>query len=189
MFVALSSLIKAVIVSLIVSVFASLHLDVPRTIIEDVVQAGWQIPKKTQATSSSTTYTVVTVIDGDTFTVATATSSITVRVLGIDTPETKFSPSGEECYGAEASEKARALLAGKTVTLTTDSAQDTYDKHGRLLAYVQVEDAFDFGDTMIREGYAKEYTYAGFYTQQARYCAAEQDAKNTKKGLWGICNK
>lgn len=127
---------------------------------------------------------VTRVIDGDTFVANYDGSSATVRVIGIDTPETVRPNTPLECFGSEASSKAKELLMQKEVILTTDSTQDTYDKYGRFLAYVTLPSGNDFGETMLSEGYAYEYTYRLPYLKQADYQAAEAMARNNSAGLW-----
>lgn len=129
------------------------------------------------------TYVVDNVIDGDTFNAGDGTEMFTIRVLGIDTPEK--SDSGAECYSAEATAQAKKLLSGSSVTLLTDSTQDTFDAYGRLLAYVQLADGADFGQVMIEGGYAKEYTFKGIaYGRQPVYQQSESLAKEKGVGLW-----
>lgn len=126
---------------------------------------------------------VVEVVDGDTIKVRLATGTETVRIIGLDTPETRDPRRPVQCFGAEASAKAKELLAGKTVTLIQDPTQDTRDRYGRMLAYVEV-DGQDFGLWMIANGYAHEYTYDVAYQRQAQYKEAYRAAQEASLGLW-----
>ncbi len=130
--------------------------------------------------------TVTRVIDGDTIRVQVGSNEIVVRVIGIDTPEVKDSPEGEQCYGTEASNYARELLLQQPVTLRTDLSQDRYDKYERLLAYVEIGGK-DFGEQMILGGFAREYTFIKPYQKQSLYKAAEQRAQSNQAGLWLEC--
>lgn len=131
-------------------------------------------------------YTVSQVVDGDTVRIWDGSELLVVRVLGIDAPETERSPDGAECFNEEATAHAEGLLAGKTVSLITDSSQDTFDAYGRLLAYVELSDGSDFGREMIYGGYAEEFTFKGVaYARQVDYQAAEAVAKQGEVGLWG----
>lgn len=130
-------------------------------------------------------YSVVEVIDGDTVMVSDGTEFISVRIIGIDAPETVHAPGGPECYNTEATLFADRTLAGQTVHLATDPTQDTFDQYNRLLAYVTLSDDRDFGELMIEDGYAREYTFKGrAYINQATYRAAEETAKAENTGLW-----
>ncbi|MBI4496326.1 MAG: thermonuclease family protein [Chloroflexi bacterium] len=111
----------------------------------------------------------------------------TLRLIGIDTPEVVDPRTDIQCYGPEASARAKALLEGKRVRIQGDSTQDTRDRYGRLLAYVWLEDGTFYNLVMVQEGYAREYTYDRAYQYQADFRAAEAEAKATKWGLWGAC--
>ena len=76
-------------------------------------------------------YQVIKVIDGDTITINQDGSPTTIRLIGIDAPESSTTRTGSvECFGVEAREFARTLMAGKRVTIRTDPTQDTYDRYG-----------------------------------------------------------
>lgn len=131
---------------------------------------------------------VAKVIDGDTFVVYYQGVERTVRVLGIDAPETTYSPQGAECYNEEATAAARTFLTDQAVVLETDSTQGVYDDYGRLLAYVSVNDREDdFGAYMLEHGYAKEYTFIQPYERQAAYRQVAGEAQAAGVGLWGEC--
>ncbi len=60
-------------------------------------------------------------IDGDTIRVCCVFGDrVTIRYIGIDTPETRHPMKGVEPYGTEASEANRKLVDGKTVRLEFD---------------------------------------------------------------------
>ncbi len=136
-------------------------------------------------------YPVVKVIDGDTFVVAVNSENITVRLIGLDTPETVDPRKPVQCFGHEASEKAKQILAGSSVRLETDPSQGELDKYGRLLAYAFLENRMNVAEYMIVEGYGHEYTYNLPYKYQADFKAAEDKARADKRGLWadGACSQ
>jgi endonuclease YncB( thermonuclease family) len=129
-------------------------------------------------------YDVVKVIDGDTLSVDLHGTVTTLRLIGIDTPETVDPRKTVECFGKEASDKAKELLSGNKVRIEHDSSQGELDKYGRLLAYVYLEDGLFFNKFMIEEGYAHEYTYNIPYKYQTEFKDAELDAQKNNKGLW-----
>lgn len=96
---------------------------------------------------------------------------------------------GAECYGAEASAYAQELLADTSVHIQTDSSQDMRDKYDRVLAYIQMEDGTDFGEVMITQGYAEEFTFIKPYQNQKVYRDAEKSARFEKVGQWGECDR
>ena len=144
----------------------------------------------TLAASSTAMYDVVRVVDGDTIIVRIEDNDVTVRLIGMDTPEVVDPRKPVECFGKQASDKAKATLSSMQVHLATDSSQDTYDKYGRLLAYVYLEDGTLFNKMMIADGYAHEYTYDIPYRFQTDFKLAEKDARMHERGLWAAdtCN-
>ncbi len=132
-------------------------------------------------------YEVVKVIDGDTIDVDIGGQTKRIRLIGINTPETVDPRKLVECFGREASEKAKSILSGKRVVLESDPSQDERDKYGRLLRYVFLEDGTNFNFLMIRYGYAYEYTYDLPYRYQAEFKQAQKEAEENKAGLWASC--
>ena len=76
------------------------------------------------------------VIDGDSIRVRFEGKSYAVRLMGVDTPETKHPTKTVEYFGREASAFTKAALEGQTVLLAKDRTGDTVDRYGRLLRYV-----------------------------------------------------
>jgi micrococcal nuclease len=135
---------------------------------------------------------VVDHVDGDTVRVRIASNGAavpaelgvveTVRLLGVDAPETVHPGRPVERFGAEASDFTRKRLLGKTVRLAFD--WDLRDRYGRLLAYVYSSGGECFNALLIREGYAHAYTRFAFQFMD-EFRALEQDARKEKRGLWG----
>lgn len=133
-------------------------------------------------------YPIVGVVDGDTFKADVNGAVKTIRVIGINTPETVDPRKPVECFGVEASNKAEAVLNGQKVRLEYDPTQGELDKYGRMLRHAFLEDGANFGLLMIKEGYAHEYTYAVPYKYQEEYIAAQNYARENLLGLWGdVC--
>jgi len=129
-------------------------------------------------------YEVVSVVDGDTIKVQMGSEVETLRLIGIDTPETKDPRKPVQCYGIEASNKAKEILEGKWVSLELDPTQGERGRYGRLLTYVFLEDGTFYNQLMIGEGYAHEYTYNRPYKYQSQFKQAESFARENEKGLW-----
>ena len=96
------------------------------------------------------------VIDGDTLRVRHQGKNYTVRLIGVDTPETKHPTKAVQYFGREASAFTKAALEGKTVLLQKDRTGDTVDRYGRWLRYVLL-DGDNFNARLIRDGYAHAY--------------------------------
>jgi micrococcal nuclease len=127
------------------------------------------------------TVTVLEVVDGDTIKVSTGE---TLRLIGIDTPETRDPRTPVQCFGREASARAHALLDGARVRVEHDPTQGRVDRYGRTLAYVWLPDGRLFNRIIIAEGYAHEYTYAVPYRYRDSFRAAERSARASGRGLW-----
>lgn len=129
---------------------------------------------------------VVRVVDGDTIVVNVNGTNETVRLIGIDTPETKKPNTPVQPFGPEATEHMRALVAesGNTVQLTFDPSQGERDRYQRLLAYAASSTGKDFGEAQLAAGLAKEYTFRTAYAKQSAYKTAETQAKNARIGIW-----
>ena len=156
---------------------------------------------------------VTDVIDGDTVEVAAGGRPYTVRLLGLDTPETRKPGTSVECGGREATSLMLSLAyaaatdsdgdglldaegdEGVRVDLTTDPTQDVRDRFGRLLAYVDVPAgargegvaAYDLSRAMIDAGYSRTYTFETRVRRYGRYIVAERAAKEAGRGVWSQC--
>lgn len=124
--------------------------------------------------TTKTFYNVIKVVDGDTLSVNIDGKTQTLRLIGIDTPETVHPSKPVECFGIEASNKAKQILNGQSVRIEKDQTQGDYDKYNRLLAYVFLRDGTNFNQMMIEEGYAYEYTYNLPYKYQFEFKQAEK---------------
>lgn len=132
---------------------------------------------------------VVKVVDGDTIEVILGGVQKTVRLIGIDTPETVDSRRPVGCFGKEASNETKNLLSDKVVVLQKDVSET--DKYGRLLRYIFLPlengQTLFLDDYLVREGFAKVLTYPPDVKYNERLRQAENEAKSSKKGLWGRC--
>lgn len=144
-------------------------------------------PIKNQASVSRETAKVSKVVDGDTIKVLINNQEDTVRLIGIDSPEIVDEKKPAQCFGKEASSKAKEVLTGKAIVLESDSTQGKRDEYGRLLRYVFL-DNLNINKFMISEGYAREYTFKGkIYKYQSEFIQAEKKARIGNRGLWGAC--
>jgi len=128
-------------------------------------------------------YPVVRVIDGDTIVINDG-NEITVRLVGVDTPETVHPSKPVEYYGKEASRFTQNLLKGEKVYLVIDPQQGKTDRYGRTLAYIyRAPEGLFVNAEIIRQGYGHAYTQYPFeYIEEFRQL--EQLARQAQKGLW-----
>ena len=133
--------------------------------------------------SNTRLYKVTYVIDGDTIKIDYYGVETSVRLIGVNTPETVDPRKAVECFGVEASNYLKVLLGGQYVKLERDYTQSDRDKYDRLLRYVYLNDE-DVGYKIISNGYGYEYTYYVPHRKVVLYKIAEKEAANSNKGLW-----
>jgi len=140
---------------------------------------------------------VVKVIDGDTFKCTLRSGEeINVRMIGIDTPESRVNPklerdvsktglSREEIIsmGKEATEFTKRFLPEGEVVYLEQDVQKT-DKYGRVLAYVWLKDGRMLNEILVREGMAQVYTIPPNVKYQERLLKAQRLAMEEGKGFW-----
>ncbi|ORB68786.1 thermonuclease family protein [Mycolicibacterium tusciae] len=139
-----------------------------------------------QADPVTTTAEVLRVVDGDTVDIRDdLRGRLRIRVLGIDTPETKKPGYTVGCWGPEATSFAQANLVGQRVALVTDPTQDRTDRYGRTLAYLVRADGWDYSVEAARAGTARSYVYDRPVSRHGAIQAAEVEARIAGRGLWG----
>jgi len=140
--------------------------------------SGPQLHRKTVAT-------VTRVVDGDTAHVLFRGTDVTIRFIGVDTPETVAPGQPIECYGPESSRFTTRQLTGQVVRLEFDV--DRIDPYGRTLAYLWMADGSMFNQTLVQRGFATVATYPPDTRYVARFESAQRSAKTADRGLWGAC--
>lgn len=119
-------------------------------------QVFWDQATQTVRVASKL-YTVTRVVDGDTIVVDIDGTAETVRLIGVDTPESVHPDADKNTEaGVAASDYTKAALEGKEVELELDVQER--DKYGRLLAYVYL-DGVMYNKTLLEEGVADIATY------------------------------
>ena len=138
------------------------------------------------STPFATEPTVVHVIDGDTIDVRIGRDITRVRLLGIDTPETKDPRKPTQCFGPEASRRTAELLpVGTIVHLEAD--RETHDVFGRTLAYVHRDDGLFINLSLLIDGFADVLIISPNGAHSSEFRAAVATARTAEKGLWGAC--
>lgn len=131
--------------------------------------------------------TLVRVVDGDTIRVMVGGVEERVRYVGIDTPELNTSSAATPDPYAEAATQANArLLAGGRIVLEKDVSQR--DQYGRLLRNIWIErdGTWSFVNlALVAEGYAQVSTYPPDVRYVDVLLAAQRQARDAGRGLWG----
>jgi endonuclease YncB( thermonuclease family) len=151
-------------------------------------QFGWlnSAPQTIQGNNPGL-YTIDHYIDGDTIAVNMNGSVETIRMIGVDTPETHKPNTPVQCYGRQAADHTKAMISrfGK-VRLQADPLDTNRDRYGRLLRYVYLPDGTLLEEQIIKQGYG--FAYLSFpFTKKARFAADQQAAQAAKLGLWAVC--
>ncbi len=149
--------------------------------------AAFISPPTVAADPIETTAVVLKVVDGDTIDIQDdIRGRLRIRVLGIDTPETKKPGYTVGCWGPQATQFAQDTLLRQRVAFLADPTQDRTDRYGRTLAYLIKADGWNYSVEAARAGTAHAYIYDNNPVQKyAEIAAAEQEAKAAGRGLWG----
>lgn len=107
---------------------------------------------------------------------------ITIRLIGVDTPETVKPDHPVEPFGPEATQFTRQFLAGGTARLSFD--RERVDRYGRQLAYVWVGERM-LNEELLRSGLARfEPRFHYSEAVKRRFRQAQQEAKQAGLGIW-----
>jgi len=132
---------------------------------------------------SGPTFKVINVVDGDTVYLLIDGKTTSVRLIGVDTPETLDPRKPGEVYGKEATSFTTNMLKGEEVWIDQEPG-NTIDKYGRSLYYLyRVPDGLFVNLEIVRQGYG--HTYAEYpFRYMELFTYYEQRARDSGKGLW-----
>ena len=116
------------------------------------------------------------VVDGDTLDLSSPRGEVTVRIIGINAPE-----SGE-CFGEEATDALAALVAGEELVLVADRSD--LDQFERSLRYLETVDGVDVGAELVAGGFAIARRYPPDEARADVYAELQRDAQRAQRGLW-----
>ena len=140
--------------------------------------------------------TALKVVDGDTIQISYKGSKESIRLIGIDTPESSANKkakkdairSGKDLtniisMGKQAANYTNSLIKlGDKVNIEFDVQKR--DKYGRLLGYVYLSNGKMLNDEIVKAGYANIMTYPPNIKHQDRFLKTYRNAKENKRGLW-----
>jgi len=131
-------------------------------------------------------YQVSRVIDGDTIEVKKGATKLTIRLVGIDAPETskkKYEP------GQPFSQQSTKYLAKLALTRPAEVKSYGSDRYGRVLGEVFVE-GNNLNLEMVKAGLAEVYrgTPASGHNMEP-YRQAEEEARKAGRGMWVLGDK
>ena len=123
---------------------------------------------------------IVEVNDGDTVVFRMEGKTYRTRLIGIDAPE-----MGQKPWGRKAKEHLRELVKGSGGMVRVETDVTTYDKYGRLLAYLWLDEKTMINELMLRDGYAVLFTIQPNSRYVDRLKKAQQGAREGRLGIWG----
>lgn len=123
--------------------------------------------------------TVSKVYDGDTFKTRNGEK---IRLLGLNTPETRHRDEPGQVGGKEAKEALKQLILGKQVRLRFD--KEKKDRYKRTLAQVWMHDGLWVNGWLLQNGYAHVYTFEPNVRWAKKLLKEERIARTQKLGIW-----
>jgi micrococcal nuclease len=140
--------------------------------------------------------TVKRVVDGDTLKIIYQGQEESVRLIGIDTPESKRNKkarkdagrSGKDvdaiaAMGKEAAKYVRTIVEeGDRATVEFDIQKR--DKYRRLLGYVYLENGRMLNEEIVKAGYASPMTIPPNVKYKDRFLKLYREAREAKRGLF-----
>lgn len=132
-------------------------------------------------------YHVTEFVDGDTIKVNMNGSPETLRLIGVDTPETHDPRKAVQCFGQAAAGFTKQFIGASSVRLAADPTNTNRDRYNRLLRYVYLPDGKLLNAEIIKKGYGFAYTAFPF-EKLDEFRAYERQARDHHLGLWGSCH-
>ena len=149
-----------------------------------IVAVRWyqesHLPTPPDQLSEGIDYEVERVVDGDTLLL---TNRIRIRLIGIDTPETKKKDHPVELWGPEATEYTKRFIADANYRIQLEFDTERVDQFGRTLAYVRRNDRV-LNEELVRQGLARVPNDQINSAMRRKLREAEREAKAARRGIW-----
>ena len=149
---------------------------------------------KPAAAASEGAAFVARAVDGDTLKLADGRR---VRLIGVDTPELHYSEKllrdsrrthkdieAIQAMGKRAADFTKQLCEGRAVRIELDIRR--YDKYGRLLAYIYLEDGTFVNAKIVEEGYGQVMTIPPDVRYADYFLKLQRKAREDHRGLWAV---
>jgi len=142
-------------------------------------------PRSVEGTPESPV--VAEIVDGDTILIDFGSRTESVRLLGVDTPETLDPNRPVQCYGAEATAFVEETIPPGTA-LRLERDEQARDHFGRLLLYVfrAGDDAF-VNAALVAQGFGDVSVFEPNIAYAAMLRELQTRALTAGLGLWGVC--
>ena len=155
------------------------------------------IPVIMAANNNLNNAVIVRIIDGDTYKVNFNGKEQSLRIIGVDAPESKPNKKAFRDSRKTGQDIATIMAMGKRATIFVETLikpGDTikiefdvqqYDRYGRLLGYVYLPNGKMLNEELVRAGYANLMTVPPNVKYQSRFLELYKQARENKRGLWG----
>ena len=168
--------------------------DIALDVAHELTTGTKELIEKYKKSSEKAGVSLVRIVDGDTIVVNINGEEATVRLIGIDTPESVNPDESKNCeYGILASEHTKTLLENAS-NLYLEFDESVEDIHGRLLAYVWLTDSTSMSSDNVKkymlnamilnDGYAIDKVYEPNSKYAGVFASIKSAAKKNKSGLW-----
>ena len=121
------------------------------------------------------------VYDGDTLLL---TDKRKIRIIGIDTPETRHHKQKAEPYGAKAKEALRGKLKQSNYAIKLLYGKEKKDRYSRTLAHVFLKDGTNISSWLLEQGFAKTLTIPPNVKFAHCYKSIETSAQQNNQNIW-----
>jgi micrococcal nuclease len=141
--------------------------------------------------------TIKRVVDGDTLKIVYQGQEESVRLIGVDTPESKRNKKARKDAGRSGKDVEQITAMGKAAAqymktiaregdrVTIEFDAQKRDKYKRFLGYVYLENGRMLNEEIIKAGYASPMTIPPNVRHQDRFLKAYREARDAKRGLFG----
>lgn len=133
---------------------------------------------------AQTWHTVRWVNDGDTVVLTTGQR---LRYIGLNAPEIDHEDQKAHPYGYQARSFNKGLVLSGRIRLEYDV--ERFDRYGRVLAYVFLEDGTFINARLLQSGMAYHLYHKPNVKYSLSLLKAQQDAMELKKGIWRNWNE
>jgi len=156
-----------------------------------IATPGWCHPK------APGTAAIIRVVDGDTLEVQWERKREHLRLIGVDTPESKENRLAGSQAERSGRDVATIINLGKRAAIKTSelAPQGTSlrlefdagrrDRYGRLLAYAYLPNGAMLNNELVRLGYAQTMTVPPNVRYAKRFAETMREARQAKRGFWG----
>ena len=140
---------------------------------------------------------VISVLDGDTLKVMYGGRKQSIRLIGIDAPETRRNKKAYKDSSRSRRDVRTIVSQGRMAkkyvksqvekgdVVRIDFDIEKRDRYRRLLGYVYLEDGRMLNDLIIRNGYASLLTIPPNVKYKRKFLRSYRYARRHRLGLWG----